>query len=121
HYSTTMDYAPEFTSMVAANDDQRAREKLAERYGVHPRGLEDVVLLAPEDHVEDRTAEYPGIDVRPLKFGSAELRAEHWRLRMGAVGNKSVYIRQLMRILKRNRRNLQLEVIRGAVGNSTMA
>lgn len=40
---------------------------------------------------------------------------------MGAVGNRSVYIRQLMRILKQNRRNLRLEVIRAAMEESKLA
>lgn len=120
HYSKTMDYSPEFTSMVKANDDEGARQKLAELYGVSPSGLTDIVLLAPEDQVEDRIDEYPDIDVRPLKFGSAELRAEHWRFLMGAVGNQSTYIRQLMRILKQNRRDLRLDVIRSAVEQSNL-
>ena len=51
----------------------------------------------------------------PLKFASRELRAEHWRFLMGAVGNQSTYIRQLQRIMKAHRNDLRLDVIRDGV------
>ena len=54
----------------------------------------------------------------PLKFGSGELRAEHWRFLMGAVGNQSTYIRQLQRIMKAHRNDLRLDVIRDGVAES---
>ena len=56
--------------------------------------------------------------VLPLKFGSSELRAEHWRFLMGAVGNQSTYIRQLQRIMKAHRNELRLDVIRDGVDES---
>ncbi|MFD5655605.1 hypothetical protein [Streptomyces sp. NPDC127039] len=110
-YSRTMYYAPEFTSMARPNDDQAQLQVLKERYGAEPQALSDVLLLAPTDQVADRRREFPGIDVQPLAFSSAELQASHWRFLMGAVGNQSMYIRQLTRIMKANRNNLNLGII----------
>lgn len=121
HYSPTLDYAPEFTSMAAANTESGQVAVLRERYGVEPAALEDIVMLVPEDQLAQRREEYPGIEVRPLKFGSTELRAEHWRFLMGAVGNQSTYIRQLQRIMKAHRRNLRLEVIRQGIEESSLS
>ncbi|MGY1948305.1 methylation-associated defense system ATP-binding protein MAD8 [Nocardia asiatica] len=120
HYSPTLDYAPEFTSMVHPNSDADQTAKLRERYGVEPAGLDDVVMLVPEDQLDERRAEYPGIEVLPLKFGSSELRAEHWRFLMGAIGNQSTYIRQLQRIMKANRSDLRLDAIRAGIDNSSL-
>ncbi|WP_243436562.1 ATP-binding protein [Streptomyces sp. FH025] len=120
HYSRTMDYAPEFTSMALPNDDWTQLEVLKERYGTEPQALSDVLLLAPADQVADRQREFPGIDVRPLAFSSGELQASHWRFLMGAVGNQSTYIRQLTRIMRSNRNNLSLGVIRQGVADSGM-
>ncbi|MCP4700170.1 MAG: hypothetical protein GY862_25455, partial [Gammaproteobacteria bacterium] len=83
HYSPTQDYKPEFTSMVQANPDERERSLLKQRYGAEPQALKDVVLLTPADKLETRRAEYPSIQVYPLKFSSAELQASHWKFLMG--------------------------------------
>jgi hypothetical protein len=120
HYSRTMDYAPEFTSMVRPNDDQAQLKVLKERYGAEPRALTDVLLLTPEAQVAERRREFPGIDVQPLAFSSGELQASHWRFLMGAVGNQSTYIRQLTRIMRANRDNLSLAAIRQGVDDSGM-
>lgn len=121
HYSPTLDYAPEFTSMVQPNSDEDQVAMLRERYGVEPAGLSDVVMLVPEDQLDQRRSEYPAIHVLPLKFGSAELRAEHWRFLMGAIGNQSTYIRQLQRIMKANRNDLRLDVIRDGIDASPLS
>ncbi len=121
HYSPTLDYAPEFTSMLAPNDDSEQMRVLEETYGGRPAALTDVVMLVPEDQLEQRRREYQGVQVLPLKFGSAELRAEHWRFLMGAIGNQSTYIRQLQRIMKAHRRDLRLDVIRDGVEQSAMS
>ncbi|MFF2640285.1 ATP-binding protein [Streptomyces niveus] len=118
HYSQTQDYAPEFTSMIRPNDQTEQLEILEERYGARPRALKDVLLLAPADQVERRRAEYPDIEVQPLKFSSRELQAAHWRFLMGAVGNQSTYIRQLTRIMRAHRHDLSLAVIRQGVTES---
>ncbi|MGW5752235.1 methylation-associated defense system ATP-binding protein MAD8 [Nocardia rhamnosiphila] len=120
HYSPTLDYAPEFTSMVHPNSDADQTTNLRERYGVEPTGLDDVIMLVPEDQLAERRAEYPGIQVLPLRFGSSELRAEHWRFLMGAIGNQSTYIRQLQRIMKANRNDLRLDSIRAGIDTSSL-
>ncbi|MFJ7210733.1 hypothetical protein [Amycolatopsis sp. NPDC098790] len=121
HYSPTLDYAPEFTSMTAPNSDEQQVQQLRERYGVQPNALTDVVMLVPEDQIDQRIDEYPDIEIRPLKFGSQDLRIEHWQFLMGAVGNQSTYIRQLKRIVRANRRDLSLAVIRQGIDESAMA
>ncbi|WP_263249605.1 methylation-associated defense system ATP-binding protein MAD8 [Saccharopolyspora rosea] len=120
HYSNTQDYAPEFTSMTAANDDKAQIEVLRQRYGVEPRALDDVVLLAPADQVETRKREHPNVRVMPLKFGSSELRAKHWEFLMGAVDNQASYLRYVRRIMRANRTNLTLNRVRSEVENSRM-
>ncbi|MDT0468735.1 methylation-associated defense system ATP-binding protein MAD8 [Streptomyces gibsoniae] len=118
HYSQTSDYAPEFTSMVAPNDDARQLAVLKEQYGAAPKSLDDIVLIAPEAHLDKRREEYPGLAVHPLKFASSELQAAHWRFLMGAVGNPSTYIRQLTNIMRANRNDLSLAAIRQGVDGS---
>lgn len=121
HYSPMSGYPPEFASMVAPNDDPDQIHTLRERYGAEPAALSDVVMLVPADQVEQRRVEFPAIDVRPLKFGSGELRASHWRFLMGAVGNQSTYIRQLGRIMRANRNQLSLDVIRTGIDQSSLS
>ncbi|MYT21750.1 ATP-binding protein [Streptomyces sp. SID7760] len=121
HYSDTQDYAPEFTSMTAANNEAEQVAALRARYGAEPAALSDVLLLAPADKVETRKAEYPNLDVRPLAFASSELQAAHWRFLMGAIGNQSIYIRQLGRIMKAHRNDLTLETIRQGVDDSSLS
>ncbi len=115
HYNDSEDYAQEFTSMVAPNDDAEQLSILQQRYGVQPASLDEMVLLVPEGKLEDRREEFPGITVHPLKFGSSELRAEHWKFLMGAVGNQANYIRQLTQIMRRNRNDLTLERLRQGI------
>ncbi|MFF1602448.1 hypothetical protein ACFVYV_33975 [Streptomyces mirabilis] len=120
HYSKTQAYAPEFTSMVHPNDDSAQLAILKERYGAEPRALTDVLLLAPEAQVEERRAEYPGIEVQPLAFSSAELKAEHWKFLLGAVGNRSTYIKQIAKAIRKRRNDLSLEAIRQELADSRM-
>jgi DNA phosphorothioation-dependent restriction protein DptH len=111
HYSSTMDYPPEFTSMVAPNSEAAQVKALKETFGAEPRSLTDVLLLSPADKLEERRKEYPGIEVRPLKFAAAELQTSHWCFLMGAVGNQATYIRQLKRMMKSQRGELTLEAL----------
>lgn len=120
HYSPTTDYAPEFTSMVAPNSDEDQVALLRERYGAQPSALKDVVLLVPIDKLDERRAEYPGIEVRPLKFAAAELQANHWRFLMGAVGNQATYVRQLNLIMRGLRNNLTLAGLEQGIDASRM-
>ncbi|MEV7120567.1 methylation-associated defense system ATP-binding protein MAD8 [Kitasatospora griseola] len=120
HYSKTQDYAPEFTSMVHPNDDSAQLATLKQRYGAEPRALSDVLLLAPEAQVDERRAEYPGIEVQPLAFSSAELKAEHWKFLLGAVGNRSTYIKQIAKAIRKRRNDLSLDAIREELADSRM-
>ncbi len=120
HYSPTMDYRPEFTSMVAPNSEAAQVKALKETFGAEPRGLADVLLLAPADKIAERKLEYPGIEVRPLKFGAAELQTSHWRFLMGAVGNQATYIRQLNRVMKSLRDDLTLEGLNHGIEASSL-
>ncbi len=115
HYSQTQDYKPEFTSMNRPNNDVRATEILATEYHAHAAALKDMVLLVPSGKLEARRAEYPDIEVLPLKFASSELQASHWRFLMGAVGNQATYIRKLNQIMRSMRDNLTLAGLRTAI------
>lgn len=120
HYSPTMDYRPEFTSMVAPNSEAAQVKALRETFGAEPRALSDVLLLAPADKLDVRKQEYPDIEVRPLKFGAAELQTSHWRFLMGAVGNQATYIRQLNRVMKSLRDDLTLEGLNQGIEASSL-
>lgn len=120
HYSETSEYEPEFLSMIHANNDEGQRDALHRRYGAQPAGLANVVLLVPEEYVEERQAQYPGVLVHPLAFAASELKIAHWKFLMGAVGNQSGYIRQIGRIIKANRSDLTLDAVRRGVEESTL-
>lgn len=121
HYSSTLDYRPEFTSMVRANTDDAQVKALRERYGAQPRALEDVVILVPEAKVAERSAEYPGIKVLPISFKSSELKAAHWKFLMGAVGSQTMYIRQLGLVMKKLRDELTLGELRKGIEHSALS
>lgn len=120
HYSPTMDYKPEFTSMVSANSVEDQVRALKEVYGAEPKALADVLLLVPADKIEERQAEYPDIEVLPLQFSASELKASHWKFLMGAVGNQATYIRQIMRIMKSMRDDISLEGLRAGIEASSV-
>ena len=120
HYSPTMDYKPEFTSMVGANSVEDQVKALRDTYGASPRALRDVVLLVPADKIEERRAEYPDVEVLPLQFSASELKASHWKFLMGAVGNQATYIRQIMRIMKSMRDDITLDGLRAGIDASSV-
>jgi hypothetical protein len=120
HYSPTMDYKPEFTSMVEPNSDAAQIELLRTTYGAEPAALADVLLLVPIDKLEERQAEYPGITVAPLQFSAKELKAGHWKFLMGAVGSQATYIRQVMRVMKVMRDDITLEGLRAGIDASSI-
>ena len=121
HYSPTLDYRPEFTSMVAPNSSSAEVTALRERYGAEPRGLEDVVILTPAAKVEERKKEYPGIQVLPIAFAASELKASHWKFLMGAVGSQSMYIRQIGLVMKKLRGELTLDALRDGIEHSGLS
>ncbi|MDY4756135.1 MAG: ATP-binding protein [Parabacteroides sp.] len=118
HYSDSMDYAPEFTSMVYPNDETGQLAKLKAEYGAKPDNIKDVILLAPESQVETRKAEYPDIEVHSISFDSSELAVRDWMFLLGAVGNDSTYIKELKQIMKSCRHDMSLVNIRNGVANS---
>jgi hypothetical protein len=118
HYSPTQDYKPEFTSMVNPNDDATQITALRDCYGAEPKSLSDVLILAPQSKVAERQAEYPDIEIQPITFAAAELKAPHWKFLMSAVGSQSLYLRQITLMMRRFRENLTLENLRDAVEES---
>ena len=119
HYSDSMDYAPEFTSMVYPNDDAGQLAKLKAEYGAEASSVNDVVLLAPASQVEIRKSEYPSIDVHPIGFDSSELAVRDWMFLLGAMGNDSTYIKELKQIMKACRYDMSLANIRKGVAESS--
>ena len=104
HYSSTLDYKPEFTSMVGGQWSRGRSRRLADplRRCV-PRRLKDLVI--PDRRpakVEERPLRVPGGSRScRFSFAASELKASHWKFLMGAVGSQSMYIRQLALIMKK--------------------
>jgi hypothetical protein len=121
HYSSTLDYKPEFTSMVQPNTNQAQVDFLREHYGTDPRGLSDIMILVPASKVAERKKEYPGIEIVPIAFSARELKATHWKFLMGAVGSQSLYLRQVNLIMKKLRQDLTLDSILRAVEDSALS
>ncbi len=120
HYSESMDYEPEFTSMILPNDKENELTKLKARYGAEPDNIEDVIILTPKDKIEERKAEYPSIKVLPIAFNSKELNVQDWMFILGAIGNDSTYIRQLKAIMKEHRSNITIEALAESVEASEL-
>jgi hypothetical protein len=100
HFHKSDAYEPEYVTAVEPNRKTSEIDRLFAEYGARPKGLKDVVLLAPEAKVERRRREYPSVKVEPIKFSSSELGAESWKFLMGAVGNTSLYVRQIVDIMQ---------------------
>lgn len=120
HYSESQDYAPEFTSMINANDEAGQLKKLKEVYGAEPGKIEDVIMLCPIDKVEERKEEYPSIEIHPIAFHSTDLNVQDWMFLLKAVGNESTYINQLRAIMRANRKNLNIEGLKQSVDASPL-
>lgn len=120
HYSESMDYEPEFTSMINANTNLTELEKLKELYGAEPDVIEDVIILTPSDKVEERREEFPSIQVESIAFNSKELNVQDWMFLLGAIGNDSSYIKQLKFMMKEQRRNITLDGLRESVEASEL-
>lgn len=115
HFSETMDYAPEFTSMIYPNDEAKQLAKLKAVYGAEAGAIEDIVLLTTESKLSERQAEYPNLEVHPIAFDSKELQVMDWMFLLGAVGNDSTYIKEFKQILKKLRGDLNLKNIKNGV------
>lgn len=121
HYSPTQDYAPEFTSMINANSVDEEIRILRERYKANPEALKDVLILTPANKVDNRRAEYPDIEIKPIAFSASELKAAHWKFLMGAIGSQSMYMRQINLIMRGLRDNLTLDALRAGIDNSSLS
>lgn len=120
HFHKSDAYEPEYVTAVQPNRKVSEIDRLIAEYGAHPKGLDDVVLLAPAAKVEARRQEYPEIKVEPIAFGSAELGAESWKFLLGAYGNDSLYIRQLVAIMRRHRGGLTLDSLRQEIEDADL-
>lgn len=121
HYSPTQDYAPEFTSMINANSVDEEVRILRERYKANPEAMKDILILTPANKVDDRRAEYPDIEVKPIAFSASELKAAHWKFLMGAIGSQSMYMRQINLIMRGLRDSLTLDALRAGIDNSSLS
>lgn len=120
HYSESMDYAPEFTSMIYPNDEVSQLKKLKDIYGAEPDNINDVIMLCPVDKLEERQEEYPSIEIHPIAFHSTDLNVQDWMFLLKAVGNESTYINQLRAIMRANRKNLNLNSLKQSVDVSPL-
>lgn len=120
HFHKSDAYEPEYVTAVEPNRKTSEVDRLLAEYGARPKGLKDVVLLAPEAKVEERRREYPRVHVEPIKFSSAELGAESWKFLLGAYGNDALYIRQLVAIMRRHRDGLTLDTFRQEIADADL-
>ncbi len=120
HFHKSDAYEPEYVTAVEPNRKTSEVDRLLADYGANPKGLDDVVLLAPEAKVERRRREYPNVTVEPIKFSSAELGAESWKFLLGAYGNDALYIRQLVAIMRRHRDGLTLDTFRKEIADADL-
>ena len=121
HYHKSDAYAPEFASASLPNNKIREVERLVREYGATPQGVKDIVLLTPEARLRERRVEFPGLEIHPIKFSSGELGAESWKFLLGAYDNDSLYVRQLVTIMRRHRENLTLQRFREEIAAADLA
>lgn len=115
HYHKNDTYEPEQACATEPNDNQPEVARLLREYGARPMGLRDVVILTPEAKVPERQQEFPDAMVRPLRFGSAEIGPEGWKFLLGACGNKSLYVLQMISMLRQHRGKLSVEELRESI------
>ncbi|WP_417558324.1 methylation-associated defense system ATP-binding protein MAD8 [Mesoflavibacter zeaxanthinifaciens] len=122
HYSESMDYEPEFTSMIYKNDQDKELKKLKEIYGADPDNIEDVIILCPKRKVEERQKDFPSINVHPLLFNPNELSIKDWQFLMNAVGNTSDYINEINYILEElfDSNSLSVQTLKDAISESEL-
>jgi DNA phosphorothioation-dependent restriction protein DptH len=121
HYHKSDTYEPEFLAAIAPNNKTREVQRLQSEYQAQPAGLRDLILLVPEAKLEQRRQEHPSIEVQPIKFSSAELGADSWKFLLGAFGNDSLYVRQLVAIMRRYRDRLTLGRLRQEIEEAELS
>ena len=115
HYHKSETYEPEFVAAVGPNDVAGEVQRLRSEYGATPRGIGDVLVLVPEATLELRRQQYPELAVEPLKFSSAEIGPEGWKFLLGAAKNQSLYVRQMVGIMRQCRDRLTVDTLKRAV------
>jgi DNA phosphorothioation-dependent restriction protein DptH len=120
HYSATKEYKPEFVSMIHPNLVATQIAVLQEQYKAEPDALRNVIIVTPKLQVEQRKREFPEIPVYPLTFSSKELKASHWKFLLAAVGNQSLYLKQVNQIIRKLGDDLSLESLHSAIEQSRM-
>ena len=120
HYHESQDYPPEFVSMVSPNSNEAEVLALAQDYAAAPAALSDVLVLTSADKLAARRAEFPGVQVQPIAFSSAELHIKDWRFLMGVGGNQ-MYMKQINMIMRQLRERMTLETLRHEVEASELS
>lgn len=120
HYHESQDYPPEFASMIAPNANGQEVHILAQDYGARPTGLSDVLILTSAEKLVARRAEFSGLEVQPIAFGSNELSIKDWRFLMGVGGNQ-MYVKQINLIMRQLRERMTLETLRSEVDASDLS
>jgi DNA helicase HerA-like ATPase len=92
--------------------------RLKSQYNAVGSGLKDIVVVVPPSKLDERRSEFPHLDVVPLQFSSSELSAAHWKFLMGAVGNPSLYLRQIGLIIRQLGSSISLDRIRQHIEQS---
>lgn len=122
HYSDSMDYEPEFTSMIKPNDQAIELKILKEIYNIEPDCIDDIIILCPDRKVEERKTQFPSVEVAPLFFNPNELSIKDWQFLMNAVGNTSDYINEINFILEElfDTNNLNVNTLKNAINDSEL-
>lgn len=120
HYSTDESYLSEFGSMALPNDSPELVGRLFDDYRATPRGVAEVVVLVPQDLVEERVNDFPGLEVLPLVLAPDELSLNDWRLLMGVEGGDQLYVKAMSNVFRTLRGKLTLRSLRRAVESSRL-
>jgi hypothetical protein len=121
HYNDSQEYAPEFVSMREPNTDTDELQRLVNDYGAGSAAVSDLLILTPEDKVDARRREFPGASVEPILFHPGELAAQDWRFLMSAVGNDSMYVRELNLLMRGLRDVVTVEGLQAAIQSSHLS
>ena len=93
---------------------------LAQDYAAAPTALSDVLVLTSADKLTARRAEFPGVQVEPIYFSSAELHIKDWRFLMGVGGNQ-MYMKQINMIMRELRDQMTLGTLRQRIEDSELS
>jgi hypothetical protein len=119
HYSTDQTYVPEFASMHRPNDSVEDAHRLSVEWGAAPGRIEDATVLVPADLVEERSADYPDLDVTKLVLSPDELSVNDWRMLMGVEGGDQLYVRAMGNLFRSLRHDLSLRTLKKAISASS--